>query len=121
MHFRALLPCLLLIVACSDSSLSMPLPESERRATPLYFGLYVTPDPQTNPISPPERFTGFHVATDFEVTIEELEDDVPVSAICTGKIAFSGSAEGYGGLIIQRCTIQGESVTVLYGHVDTAA
>jgi len=120
MHFRALLPAILLLAGCTDTSLSMPLPQSDRRATPLYFGLYVTPDPQTNPIFPPERFTGYHVATDFEVTTAELEDDVPVFAICTGKVTFSGIAEGYGGLIVQRCTIQGESVTVLYGHIDTS-
>ncbi len=121
MSLRLLLAGIVLVlVACSDSSLSTPLPESERRATPLYFGLHVTPDPEKNPIDPPERFEGFHAGTDFEITMEELETEVPVLAICTGKVAYSGFAEGYGGLIIQRCTIRGEPVTVLYGHLDTA-
>lgn len=111
---------LLALVACSSATLSMPLLESERRATPLYFGLHVTPDPEENPIFPPERFTGFHAGTDFEVTEEELEEDIPVLAICTGKVASSSSVEGYGGLIIQRCTIRGEAVTVLYGHLNPA-
>ncbi len=97
--------------------LSLPLPDSLARPTPLHFGLYVTPDPENNPIDPPERFTGFHVATDFEISSDELTKDVPVSAICDGPIAYSGYAEGYGGLIIQRCSIRKQESTVLYGHL----
>ena len=108
---------ILFLTGCEESAFFLPLPEAEHRATPLHFGLYVTPDPSTNPIVPPERFTGFHVGTDFEVTEEELTQDVPVSAICTGDIAYSGFAEGYGGLIVQHCKIRKREVTILYGHV----
>lgn len=97
--------------------LALPLPNTLSRLTPLHFGLYVTPDPENNPIDPPERFTGFHVATDFEIFETELGADVPVYAICDGKIVYSGYAEGYGGLVIQRCSINREEATVLYGHM----
>ncbi len=106
---------------CSASAMQDPIPQSGTRPTVLTFGLRVTPDPEDNPISPPERFSGYHVATDFEVTKEELDQDISVFAICSGKVLSSGFAEGYGGLIIQRCVIRGETVTVLYGHLSLAS
>lgn len=109
----------LLLSGCS-ASLHQPLPSSGNRATPLSFGLHVTPDPNTNPIQPPERFSGYHAATDFEVSEGEVDGDVPVYALCKGKVRYSGYAEGYGGLLIQDCTIQNQKVTVLYGHLTVS-
>ncbi len=94
-----------------------PLPRADERPTPLHFGLFVTPDPDRNPIDPPERFTGYHVATDFELLPGEEDAEVPVFAVCSGTVVFSGFASGYGGLLVQSCSMQGEEVTVLYGHV----
>lgn len=91
------------------------------RPTPLHFGMYVTPNPKTNPISPPERFVGYHVATDFEVSSDELNKEVPVSAVCDGKISYSGFASGYGGVITEYCTLDNQAVTVIYGHLDLAS
>lgn len=113
---------LLLFAACSsasasESKLSWPLERAAYRPTPLFFGLYVTPDPANNPIDPPERFTGYHVGTDFEITWGEKNTDVPVFAICHGEVIYSGFADGYGGLIAQRCSIDSEPVVVLYGHL----
>lgn len=101
----------------ADQEFHWPLIDGYSRATPLHFGLYVTPDPDENPIDPPERFTGYHVATDFEITPDEAEKDIPVYAICSGPVAFSGFAEGYGGLLIQRCTYKGSQISVIYGHL----
>ena len=78
----------------------------------------MTPDPANNPIDPPEQFTGYHAGSDFEVTKDELEADVHVSAVCSGSVAYAGFAEGYGGLVIQYCSIGGGQVTVLYGHLS---
>lgn len=103
--------------SASESALSWPLERAAFRATPLSFGLYVTPDPEQNPIDPPERFTGYHVGTDFEITPGEQDSDVPVFAMCTGEVMYSGFAEGYGGLISQRCVIDEEPVVILYGHL----
>lgn len=109
----------LFLTACSQP-VGLPLPDASDRAMPLGFGLYVTPDPKQNPIDPPERFVGYHTALDFEVTEEEISKDVPVFAICKGKIAFSGYVEGYGGLLLQRCKAGSEHVVVIYGHLEIA-
>lgn len=110
----------LAIAGCSamaQSNFAWPLPGGAFRPTPLHFGLYVTPDPAHNPISPPERFIGYHVATDFEIYPDEENIDVPVYAVCSGTIAYSSFAEGYGGLIAEHCVLGKEKVTVLYGHL----
>lgn len=95
-----------------------PLENGKNRPQLLTFGLYVTPDPQNNPINPPERFTGFHTALDFEILPEELEKEVPVYAVCEGRTLFSGTADGYGGVLVHSCNLGGQKVTVLYGHLD---
>lgn len=113
----AILP--LALVACMASpGFSQPLEHATNRPTPLHFGLHVTPDPADNPIDPPERFTGYHVATDYEVSADELDTPTPVYGICRGKVVYSGFAEGYGGLLIQRCTLDGEPISVIYGHLS---
>lgn len=98
--------------------LTYPLSRGEERERKLTFGLFVTPNPETNPINPPERFTGYHSALDFEIFPEEESVDVPVSAACDGKILQAEVIAGYGGVIIQSCTLENEDVTVLYGHLD---
>lgn len=113
----AVLP--LALVACvSSGGVALPLDHVANRPTPLHFGLRVTPDPAENPIDPPERFTGYHAATDFEVSEDEIGVDVPVYAICRGRVVYSGFAEGYGGVLVHRCRIDGGDVTVLYGHLS---
>lgn len=94
-----------------------PIENGGSRETPLHFGLYVTPDPATNPIDPPERFTGFHTGTDFEISQSEADAAIDVYAVCSGKVRFGGFAEGYGGVVDQDCTLKGEPVTVVYGHL----
>ncbi|MBI1833543.1 MAG: M23 family metallopeptidase [Candidatus Andersenbacteria bacterium] len=95
-----------------------PLPGSKERPQLLTFGMYVTPDPAQNPIAPPERFIGFHTALDLEIHQNEVDDDIPVMAVCAGEVIQSGLVSGYGGLVVQRCNLQGEDVTVIYGHLD---
>jgi hypothetical protein len=115
----ALLTLSTLLVGCS--SVDVPLPKADNRPTPLHFGLHVTPDPATNPIDPPERFTGYHAATDFEILKGEENKEVPVYAVCAGKLNFSGFSEGYGGLITQFCNLKGQDVTIIYGHLAVAS
>ncbi len=102
----------------NPTKISMPMDRMEERPTPLSFGLYVTPDPAQNPIDPPERFTGYHAALDFEVLPDEQDVPVPIYAICEGEIAYSEHAEGYGGVLIQGCILEGQEAMVLYGHLD---
>lgn len=106
----------LALTGCS-TDIAAPISHISRRPTPLSFGMHVTPEQDENPIDPPERFVGYHVAVDFEVTAEELDQEVPVYAVCSGNVTLSGFAEGYGGVLVQLCDLDGEPVTVIYGHL----
>lgn len=97
-----------------------PLENWENRPKLLTFGLHVTPNPDENPIDPPERFTGFHTALDLEIFPDEADKQVKVMAICEGKIIFENVVEGYGGVLVQSCVLNEQEVTVLYGHIDPA-
>lgn len=108
---------LFMLTACSTPLYHEPLKDASIRPVLLGFGKYVTPDPSINPIDPPERFIGYHVGADFEVTNAELTEDVPVFAICDGTVSYSGFASGYGGLVVERCVIRKKEVSVLYGHL----
>lgn len=103
----------------SAMDIGMPLDRAQERPTPLHFGVHVTPE--ENPIIPAERFSGYHAALDFEILPNEIGKDVPVYAICNGKILVSTSADGYGGVVVQNCRWKGKNVTVLYGHTDPAS
>jgi hypothetical protein len=112
---------LLALMGCSASAaVAEPLKDARLRATPLHFGMKVSPDPALNPITPPERFEGYHVGEDFEAGVHELNAEVSVFALCRGKILYSGFAEGYGGLVVQRCVLDTQDVTVIYGHLTIA-
>jgi len=112
------LAVLCLLFGCARAAgIADPLPHTGSRPTPLHFGVHVTDDPAKNPINPPERFTGYHAAVDFEILKNEKGEEVPVYAICDGTVAFSGHADGYGGVVLQWCELEGQQVTVIYGHV----
>ncbi|MDD4628787.1 MAG: M23 family metallopeptidase [Candidatus Peribacteraceae bacterium] len=98
--------------------LAFPLPQSENRITKKPFGIFITP--ATSPVRP-ERFTGYHTGTDFEIFPDEQNTDVQVAAVCEGKVRFTGWVKGYGGVLIQDCTYQGKTVTVLYGHLKISS
>ncbi|MDB4978110.1 MAG: hypothetical protein JWM56_296 [Candidatus Peribacteria bacterium] len=93
-----------------------PLSEAQRRVTKKPFGIHVSPS--SSPVSP-ERFSGYHTGEDFETFPEEQDADVPVAAICSGTVRFTGWVKGYGGVLIQQCLYQNQPVTVLYGHLNT--
>jgi len=113
---QAILPRLLAICLLL-AGCYWPIENGAGRETPLHFGVYVTPDPATNPIDPPERFTGFHTGMDFEISKSEADARIDVYAVCSGKVRFGGFAEGYGGVVNQNCTLKGELATVIYGHL----
>lgn len=101
--------------------LPWPLEKPGQRQTLLKFGMYVSPGSSQNPISPPERFTGYHTGLDIEILPEEIEATVPVKTICAGKIIYSGTIEGYGGVVIQECTLNNQPASVLYGHIKPSS
>lgn len=91
-----------------------PLDRVSERVTKKFFGTYVTP--KSSPVQP-ERFSGYHTGVDFETFAEERGVDVVVHAICTGPLVMKRFAMGYGGIMVQRCGLDGKPVTVLYGHL----
>jgi hypothetical protein len=107
----------------SSGRLTHPMTKFEARPKLLTFGLFVTPNPDQNPIDPPERFTGYHAALDIETFDDEQAPEimVEVKAICEGQMQVVRTAEGYGGVLIQSCRINDQDVTVLYGHLDPAS
>ncbi|MBD3281519.1 peptidoglycan DD-metalloendopeptidase family protein [Candidatus Uhrbacteria bacterium] len=126
MNFLALLSALATMLggafanspAVAEPDFAWPLDNAENRPMLLDFGMYVTPDPEQNPIDPPERWTGYHAAQDIEIFPDEIDKDVPVKAACDGKVIFKGEVNGYGGALVQACSLNMETVTVLYGHID---
>jgi len=99
-------------------AITEPIANAPGRVTKKPFGIYVRPG--FSPVSP-ERFTGYHTGVDFETTIPEQNIDVPISAICSGKLLVKEWASGYGGVINESCTIAGQKVTVTYGHLRLAS
>ncbi len=89
----------------------------QKRISRKPFGIKI--DPATSPVQP-ERFRGYHTGVDFEVTQEELSQDMDVFAICDGAIVRIDDVSGYGGVITQLCPSvnAGGDVYVLYGHIS---
>ena len=99
----------------TSNSLHYPITDAQSRVTKKPFGIHVSPS--SSPVTP-ERFTGFHTGEDFETFENEQDSDVPITAICNGKVRFRGWVKGYGGVMIQECTHLDQAVTVLYGHLN---
>jgi Peptidase family M23 len=105
-------------VAPQPPQLAAPIADALARVTKKPFGIYVRPG--HSPITP-ERFTGYHTGTDFETLPSEQNIDVPIFAICDGKILVKKIASGYGGVLVEACTLSGEAVTIIYGHLALAS
>jgi len=91
-----------------------PLSRASERVTRKSFGLFVTP--KNSPVQP-EKFSGYHTGTDFEIFPDEENADVPVKAVCNGKLLTKKPATGYGGVAVESCELNGEPITVVYGHL----
>jgi hypothetical protein len=91
-----------------------PLDNTLTRVTKKPFGIYVSP--QNSPVTP-EKFRGYHTGVDFETFSEEQNTDVSVAAICEGKILEKRRANGYGGVVVQFCSLDNNPITVIYGHI----
>lgn len=98
----------------APTALVSPLDRRAERVTKKLFGTYITP--KTSPIQP-ERFTGYHTGLDYETFASEAKVDVPVIAACTGKVRALQTVSGYGGVLVQQCVVDGQTLTALYGHL----
>lgn len=92
----------------------IPISDAQSRITKKPFGVFISP--QSSPVSP-EKFTGYHTGTDFEIFPGEENQDIKVYAFCDGELALKKYATGYGGVAIQRCTLNNQDVTIVYGHL----
>lgn len=95
-----------------------PLKDGSKRITKKPFGLFVEPD--SSPVQP-EKFFGYHTGTDFEIFSGEDSIDVVVNTICGGKIKSKKQINGYGGVVVQSCNLNGEQVSVVYGHLKLSS
>lgn len=96
------------------SEFHAPLTNIDNRVTKKLFGTYVTP--QNSPIQP-EKFNGYHTGIDYETFTNEQNVDIQVHSICAGKLLLKEYATGYGGVAVQLCELNGEPITIIYGHL----
>jgi len=97
---------------------AVPIDQAKERITKKPFGLYV--EPGKSPVDP-EVFRGYHAAVDYEILPGEELAVVTIRAICDGKLLQKRTATGYGGVIVQDCTINDQAVTVVYGHLQLSS
>jgi murein DD-endopeptidase MepM/ murein hydrolase activator NlpD len=98
----------------SDPKLLMPISIGLARVTKKTFGLKISPD--DSPVQP-EIFSGYHTGIDFETNADEQDTNVLITAACEGDVLLKTWAKGYGGVLVTGCKIDGEDVTVIYGHL----
>ncbi|MBD3238784.1 MAG: peptidoglycan DD-metalloendopeptidase family protein [Candidatus Moranbacteria bacterium] len=91
-----------------------PIDQPKKRITKKEFAQYITRE--NSPIEN-ERFRGFHTGVDLEVFNQEIDQPTQVQACCTGKLVYKGWINGYGGVVVQSCEWQDQSILILYGHV----
>ncbi len=84
------------------------------RITKKPFGIKISP--ASSPVFP-EKFSGYHTGVDFEILPGEDETDMEVYALCEGPLVLKRFVTGYGGTAVQNCNLEGQEVTVLYGHL----
>ena len=102
-----------LVIEGSDAV--MPVDRAMERVSKKPYGIYVSPN--NSPVQP-ERFSGYHTASDFEILADEEDLPVLVYAICEAELKYQGIVNGYGGVMILACDLNGEAVTLIYGHLD---
>lgn len=100
--------------------LYFPMTGYKERTTVRPFGTLVDPDDHHS-LPCGDQFEGFHTADDLEVIDEEIDREVPVFAITTGKVVQIGEVEGYGGLVVIDHEVEGKNVAVYYGHIDLSS
>ncbi len=91
-----------------------PFENATKRVTKKPFAIVVSPD--NSPVKP-ERFSGFHTGVDFEILSGEEDVDVPVMAICGGRLVQKQINNGYGGVAVQECLLENQKLQIVYGHL----
>lgn len=95
-----------------------PIKNALTRVTKKPFGMEISP--KNSPVNP-EKFSGYHTGTDFETSSDEQELDVDIYTICEGPLILKRYTTGYGGVAVQRCVVQNNDVTIIYGHLKLSS
>ena len=95
-----------------------PIENALARITKKPFGIKISPE--DSPVLP-EKFSGYHTGVDFETFADEQTADIPIFAICAGKLVLKKYASGYGGVAAQSCQIENQDVMVVYGHLQLSS
>lgn len=99
------------------ANFKQPIARALERSVIKPFGIYITRE--NSPVQP-ERFGGYHTGLDFEILEGEGADaTVEVGALCSGPLVQKRRASGYGGVAVQECVLNNESIMVIYGHLKT--
>ncbi len=99
----------------NKAKLVAPISKWQDRVTKKPFSIFVSP--QNSPLEE-ENFYGYHTGVDFEILDGEADTAISVYAVCTGALVQKKSASGYGGVVVQRCNLDGGPITVIYGHLN---
>lgn len=92
-----------------------PIDHALSRITKKDFGIKISPG--HSPV-PNDRFSGYHTGVDFETTPDEANKNVAVNAVCVGPLHIKEWAKGYGGVVVQECSLAGSTIYVVYGHLN---
>lgn len=95
---------------------SYPISRYQERLTFRKFGRLVTEEEKPPTCGRP--FSGYHNADDLEILEGEENKDVPVYAMTNATVISLTNVNGYGGLLVLRSTLDGEDVTMNYGHLN---
>lgn len=100
--------------AWAKTTFQKPISNAKSRITKKPFGIKISP--KNSPVKP-ERFSGYHTGVDFETLPKEQNIDIPIYAICNGTLIYKNWVSGYGGVAIEKCLLNKQYITVLYGHL----
>lgn len=93
-----------------------PIEDFNARITKKPFGIFI--NPESSPVQP-EKFTGYHNGVDVEY--QDIEAEVPVYAIANGTVIYSATANGYGGVVLIKHTINNQNHVAIYGHLGPSS
>lgn len=102
----------------NSPKIALPINSALDRVTKKPFGIKISP--ADSPVQP-ERFSGYHTGTDFEIFSGEENIDVPIYAICDGELIYKNRVNGYGGVVVEKCQLENQDVTIIYGHLKLSS
>lgn len=99
----------------AKSAYYFPITDFDSRIIYRWFGKYVNSSDKVPYCG--AVFNGYHNGDDLEPTASEQSADVPFYSVADGTIRQASYVSGYGGLLVLGTSINGQDVTVYYGHI----